>query len=209
MANNAPARRRPDARPDEILDAALDEFSARGFDAARMEDIAKRAGLSKAGLYLYFDGKEALLDALITREVAPIAERVRMLATAGAADPAATLRLIALTAVGKLAEARVFQVPRLVISISNRFPELAARYRARVVEIALTSAESLVCAGIEQGVFRAVEPRGFVRAFIGPLFFEAMWMHVLGGESAFAAPEKLVAQHLDILLNGVRAERAT
>lgn len=208
-AKAPPAKRRPDARPDEILDAALGEFAAHGFDAARMEDVAKRAGLSKAGLYLYFDSKEALLDALIAREIAPIAERVRALAMAGTADPAGTLRLIALTAAAKLSEPRLFQVPRLVISISNRFPDLAARYRARVVEVALTSAEALVRAGIEQGMFRAVEPRAFVRAFIGPLFFEAMWTHVLSGESAFAAPEKLVAQQLDILLNGVKAERAS
>ncbi len=58
-------RRRAEARPDELLDAALDEFIARGFDAARVEDIAKRAGLSKGAVYLYFKSKEEVLRALI------------------------------------------------------------------------------------------------------------------------------------------------
>ena len=62
-------RRRADERPDEILDAALEEFTDRGFDATRVEDIAARAKISKAGVYLYFDRKEDILRALIEREV--------------------------------------------------------------------------------------------------------------------------------------------
>ncbi|MGE3143325.1 MAG: TetR/AcrR family transcriptional regulator [Hyphomonadaceae bacterium] len=201
-------QRRPDLRPDQILDAALDEFAARGFDAARMEDIAKKAGLSKAGVYLYFNGKEALLDALIAREVAPIAERVRVLAEAGAADPAGALRLIAATVAQRLFDPRVFQTPRLLISISNRFPALAERYRARVAQVAVGALESLTAAAVAQGVFRPVPPRAFVRAFIGPLFFEAMWTHVLRGESAFADAQALIDEHFDLLLRGVQAERA-
>ena len=58
-------RRRPEARPDEILDAALSVFAEQGFTAARVEDIARRAGLSKGAVYLYFPSKEAMLNALV------------------------------------------------------------------------------------------------------------------------------------------------
>src|SRR5215469_10784815 len=87
--------RRADARPEEILDAALEEFTEKGFEAARMEDVAKRAGLSKAGVYLYFPSKIAVLEALIDAKVAPLARLVGTIAEHGAADPVMALRMMA------------------------------------------------------------------------------------------------------------------
>lgn len=198
-------RRRAEARPDEILDAALAEFTERGFDAARMQDIAKRAGLSKAGVYLYFESKDALLKALIQAKVAPLAHQAQAIARAGAADPVAALRMLAGAAAARFADAKVFAVPRLVIGLSGRFPEFADYYRTHVVEIARAAIESLVAAGIARGDFRRVDPRAAARAFIGPLLLEMIWAHVLGGESALAAPEKLIDAQLDVLLEGLRA----
>jgi AcrR family transcriptional regulator len=196
-------RRRAEARPDEILDAALAEFTERGFDAARMEDVARRAGLSKAGVYLYFPSKDALLKALIEAKVAPLAQQVEAIARAGEADPLAALRILAAAAAVRVADPKLFAVPRLVIGLSGRFPEIADYYRTHVVEIARGALEHLIEAAMAKGALRRVDPRAVARAFIGPLFFEAMWTHVLRGESALAAPEKLIDSHLDILLNGL------
>lgn len=196
------APRRPDARPDEILDAALAEFAAQGFDAARMDDVAKRAGLSKAGIYLYFPSKEALLTALIERELAPIAARVAALAAAGQADPVGAMRLIAATFAERFGDTRILQIPRLVISIANRFPEIAALYRARVADPAIAAFESLIRAGIAQGAFREMPPRAALRAFIGPLIFEALYTLVLKGEGV-PSRDDFIAQHFDIFLNGL------
>lgn len=197
--------RRAEARPEEILDAALAEFTERGFDAARMEDVAKRAGLSKGGVYLYFDSKDALLRALIDAKIAPLAAQAEMIARAGASDPVGALKLLAAAAALRLSDPRIVAVPRLVIGLSARFPELADFYRVHVAERALAALKSLIVAGIEQGVFRTVDPHAAARAFIGPIFFEAMWTHVLRGESALAAPEKLVESHLNLLFEGLRA----
>jgi AcrR family transcriptional regulator len=196
-------KRRAAARPDEILDAALAEFNEQGFDAARMEDVARRAGLSKAGVYLYFPSKTALLEALIEARVSPLARQAENIAAIGAADPLGALRLIARTAVELMKDAKVIAVPRLVISVSGRFPEIADFYRTHVVERARSALERLIEAAIAKGAIRAVDTRAVVRAFIGPLFFEAMWTHVLRGESALGAPQDLIEQHFDILLNGL------
>src|SRR5687767_9635670 len=67
-------RRRAEARPDEVLDAALDLFIEKGFAVTRVEDIARRAGLSKGAVYLYFDSKEKILEGLVRRAIIPIAE---------------------------------------------------------------------------------------------------------------------------------------
>ena len=196
-------RRRADARPEEILDAALEEFTEKGFDAARMEDIAARAGLSKAGVYLYFESKDALLKALIEAKIAPIAADAAALARAGEADPVGTLRLMAHGLIVRVANPKVFAIPRLVFGLSARFPEFAHHYRTRVVEVALGALETLIESAIAHGHFRAVPARAAARAFIGPFLVEALWAHALGGESLLAAPERLIEEHLDVLLQGL------
>ncbi|MES1200408.1 MAG: TetR/AcrR family transcriptional regulator [Pseudomonadota bacterium] len=208
-APNPRWRRRAEARPEEILEAALAEFTEKGFEAARMEDIARRANLSKGGVYLYFESKEALLKALIEAKIAPIAQNAQMIAAAGAADPINALKMLVRAAAHRFADPKVFAVPRLVISISGRFPEITAHYRAKVVDVARAALESLIAAGVAKGQFRDVEPRAAVRAFIGPILFEAMWLHVLQGESALTTAETLVEQHLDLLLQGLAKERSS
>jgi len=206
-ASNAPKtarwKRRAEARPEEILDAALAAFTERGFEAARMEDIAKAAGISKAAIYLYFPSKMALLEALIEAKVAPLAAQAQTLAAAGAADPLMALRMFATAAAHRMADAKVIAVPRLVISIAGRFPEIADYYRANVVARARTAVESLIDTGKAKGVIRDVDTKAATRAFIGPFFFEAMWTHVLRGETALNDPQKLIEQQFDILLNGL------
>lgn len=196
-------RRRAGARPEEILEAALAEFTERGFDAARMEDVARRAGLSKAGVYLYFPSKTAVLEALIEAKVAPLARMAETIAATGIKAPLATLRQFAGLAARLMGDPKVFAVPRLVLGIAARFPEIADYYREHTVERARAALERLVEAAIEQGAIRRVDPRAVVRAFIGPLFFEAMWTHVLRGESALGNPENLIEQHFDVLLKGL------
>lgn len=196
-------RRRAEARPEEILDAALEEFVARGFEAARMEDIAKRAGLSKAAIYLYFPSKVAVLEALIEAKVGPLARGVQALSASGMADPLTALRMMATMAAHRLSEPGLFAVPRLVIGISGRFPEIAKYYREHVVEKARGALETLIEAAMAKGQIRRVDKAAAVRAFIGPLFFEAMWTHVLGGETALNEPQKLIERQFDVLLAGL------
>jgi len=185
------------------LDGALAEFTERGFEAARMEDIAKRAGISKAAVYLYFPSKMALLEALIEAKVGPLAESARQIAVMGAADPKAALKMLAMAAAHRVADPNLFAVPRLIIGISGRFPQIAKYYREHVVEKARAALDTLIEAAMAKGQIRRVDKDAVVRAFIGPLFFEAMWTHVLGGETALADPQKLIEQQFDVLLNGL------
>lgn len=196
-------RRRAEARPEEILEAALAEFTTRGFEAARMEDIAKTAGISKAAIYLYFPSKTALLEALIEAKIGPLANQVQSLALAGQADPLMTLRMLATAAAHRIGDARVFAVPRLVIGLSGRFPEIAEYYRVNVVEKARGALEALIDAGKAKGVIRNVDTKAVARAFIGPILFEGLWTHVLGGETALNDPQKLIESQFDILLSGL------
>ncbi len=168
-----------------------------------MEDIAKRAGLSKAAIYLYFPSKIALLKALIQAKIGPLAQAAQMIASAGAADPLTALRTLASAAAHRLQDPTIVAVPRLVIGISGRFPEIATYYREQVVEKARGALETLIKGAIAKGQIRPVDTNAVVRAFIGPIFFEAMWTHVLGGETALNDPQKLIEQQFDVLLSGL------
>jgi len=203
-APSARWRRRAEARPDEILDAALEEFEAQGFDAARVEDIAARAGLSKAGVYLYFDSKAALLEALIRREVAPVAARAEAIALAGVADPPAALRAMATFAFGALANPRIFAVPRLVLSISKRFPEIAGVYRAEVIDRARGALIAIVRAGVARGDFRKVDAEAAVRLVVGPMLMEALLRHAFGARDIIVDPSQL----FELALSALAPERA-
>lgn len=195
-------RRRAEARPDEILDAALAVFTDRGFDAARVDDIAAAARLSKGAVYLYFDSKEALLKGLIEREVAPVAQRLRALADAGGDDPAATLRLV-VTAVTQLLNApQMFATPKLVLSVAPRFQEIAEFYRKRVLDEAIGAIAALHRKGVAAGVFRDAESDTVARMVMGPIFIYAMRKHVLGAKDK-SSPETRSAAHLDILFEGL------
>jgi AcrR family transcriptional regulator len=193
--------RRAEARPDELLDAALDEFIARGFDGARVEDIAKRAGLSKGAVYLYFKSKEDLLRALIEREVSPVLSRVGDLART-AADPRATLHLIARTGAAAVAQPRFISIPLLLIAVANRFPDLRDFYREEVAMHAKGGVEALIRRGIKLGQFRKVDPHAAARALIGGILFEALWAHVLRGPTKIAVPG-WPDGHIDLILNGL------
>lgn len=200
-------RRRAEERPDEILDAALDEFNERGFDATRVEDIARRAGISKAGVYLYFLSKEEILRELIEREIAPVARKMRELAEAGAGDPLGTLRALVAAFMTVMANPRLFAVPRVVISVTGRFPEIGEYYRKNVVEHGVGAIASLHRAGVARGIFREGDSEAVARAVAGPMMLHAMWTHVLGGDPGPATPAERAETHIDLLLRGLLKDR--
>lgn len=195
-------RRRADARPDEILDAALAVFTEKGFDAARVDDIATRAGLSKGAVYLYFDSKDALLKGLIEREVAPAAHRLRALAEASGEDVRATLTLLVTVATQLLSDPRIFATPKLVLSVAARFPEIGDYYRKRVIDEAIGAISALHMKGVASGIFRQADSDTVARMVMGPLLVYAMRKHVLGAKDK-SSPDERAKAHLEILFNGL------
>ncbi len=128
-----PRRRRKEARPEEILSAALESFAARGFAATRIEDVAARAGISKGTLYLYFDGKEELFKAVVRQALLPNLARIEALAATFEGPSALLLERLLATIAGVI-NSRVGAIPKLVIAEAGNFPDLARFYLAEVVQ---------------------------------------------------------------------------
>lgn len=198
--------RKPQARPEEVLEAALDLFAHNGFAATRMEDIAKSAGLSKAAIYLYFPSKEEVFKALVeTRLVAlraQMAEHVSQLK----GDPVAALRRIVQLWVASNADPRIIALPRIVLAESSRFPELADHYHRVVIAQTQSILVDLIETGITSGAFRSIDSKIAARALVAPLLFELLKQQAFKGHSDELSLSQLSEIFLDLFLSGVSTQ---
>jgi AcrR family transcriptional regulator len=204
-------RRRPEARPDEILDAALEVFSEAGFSAAKVETVARRAGLSKGAVYLYFPSKEAMLTALVERSVGALANKGReMVATFAAREPTQTYRLLLRTMLTEMSDPKINAAPRLVFAEAGRLPDLARYYRETVIDIGRAAIKQLIEAGVARGEFRDVEVEAAMRSMTGPAIAHLMLstLFAMPGDTPLD-PIKLADEISDIVLNGLRPRPET
>ncbi len=197
-------RRRSEARRDEVLDAALELFTERGFADTRVEDIADKAGISKGTVYLYFDSKEALMKGLIDRAISPIALKAITTINATGVDPYIVFKSVGGLLASRLGDPKVFAVPRLIIREAVRFPELAQMYRREVLDKVIPRLVELIDRQIKAGHFRPVDPDLAIRSLIGPIL-----AHIVLAEVFDMVPEdgpqvnRLIEQHIDIFYNGI------
>src|SRR5204862_3797071 len=141
-------RRRKSARPEEILQAALDVFTDRGFAATKLEDVARRAGVTKGTIYLYYENKEALFKALVRETIVPVIAKGEALAhsfTGTARDLFEQLIREYFRLVG---DTPLSGIPRLMIAEAGHFPELARFY----YEEAVTRPHRLMAGVLERGM---------------------------------------------------------
>jgi len=207
QSDKARWRRRKNARPQEILEAALSVFAEKGFAAARMDAIAERARVSKGTIYLYFESKEAVFRALIQET---LAKRVSDLATVvrDHRGPVAPLLRQLLLRLGHfISTSDLVVLPKMVIAEAGNFPDLARIYREEVVEKGLLLFGGLLQSGMERGEFRKVPVQHAVRLCMAPLLLAAMW------RTTFAQLDRepydyagLIDAHVTTLLRGLKPE---
>jgi len=199
-------RRRPEARPDEILDAALSVFVEQGFTAARVEDIAKRAGLSKGAVYLYFPSKEAMLNTLVEQSVGALAKAAeRLVALGGPQDPEAALRSVIYMMVSAMSDPDISAAPRLVLTEAHRFPDIASFYRTEVLNTARRTIGGLLEDGVETGHFRAVDSDMLMRCIGGPCLAHMMLAAIFDFHPEdMSEPADIADAISDLLLNGLK-----
>src|ERR687897_2931426 len=196
-------RRRKEARPDEILAAALASFAERGFAATRLDDVAARAGISKGTLYLYFKNKEELFEAVVRATLLPNLARIEAL-PASFEGPSATLLERLLLTIAGVVGSQVGAIPKLVIAEAGNFPDLARFYLDEVVRRGLRLIGAILRRGIERGEFRAVDVDHAVFCVIAPMLIAALWKNSLEPyDRAPMDPRALVRAHLDLLLRAL------
>ena len=203
----APTRRRQkEARPQQLLDAALGLFVEKGFAATRAEEVAQRAGVSKGTLYLYYPSKEELLKAVIrehlsTRIAAGAAEAERH--RGSAAD---LLREVLSRWWLEVLDSPTSGVFKLIITEVRNFPDLAEFYNREVVQPGEQLISRVVQRGVDSGEFDDIDVSVVVHSLVLPMVMLCMHKHSLGacpGHHEDFDPRAFVRAHIDLVIRGL------
>lgn len=200
-----PRRRRKDARPSELTAAALELFVERGFAATRLDDVAAQAGVSKGTLYLYFDSKEALFKAVIEEGIVPMLAAAEKTLADHAGSSAELLRALLFGWWQQIGSTRLAGVPKLIISESRNFPDVAQYYYDNVILRGRALLRAALKRGMDSGEFRLLDVESCIDVVFAPLLMLVVWRYSFCHCGRDIVPETFIGTHVDLLLNGLAA----
>jgi AcrR family transcriptional regulator len=206
-AAHAPRQRRKEARPQELLAAALDLFVEKGFAATRIEEVAQHAGVSKGTLYLYYPSKEELFKAVVRQNLSTlIAEGLEMVEQFEGSSADLLVELMN-TWWERLGSTPAAGIHKIVFAEVRNFPELAQFYADEVITPADRLFTSCVQRGISSGEFRPLPLHEVAQALMAPMIFLALSRHSFGCCPIQGAvdvdPAQMLRTNLDLILRGL------
>ena len=195
----AKRERRKEARPGELLQAALALFVEKGFAATKVEDVARMAGVSKGTLFLYFSSKEELFKAVVRDKI--VGQLSQFHAAIDAFEgPTDQLMRTFLHAWWQQADASQSSgIAKLMLSEGQQFPELAAFYREEVIDPARELIARVHARGVRQGEFRPIDPTYGPLTLLSSILFLALWRHAPALSPSQVSPLQPLA-YLDALI---------
>ena len=202
-------RRRKEARPAELLEAALALFVEKGFAATRSEEVARAAGVSKGTLYLYFPSKEELLKAVIQHFLGTEIETGVQEAAAADGPTAEVMEKLLVTWWTRIYEGPASGVFKLVITEVRNFPEIGEFWVERVVAPGQAIVSGLIRRGIERGEFAVDDVQSAVHSILMPLILECVHKHSFMacgiGKDIEIDPVQFMHAHLRLIFAGLQA----
>lgn len=203
-----PRKRRKEARPPELAAAALSLFVEKGFAATRLEDVARRAGVSKGTLYLYFDSKEALFKRVIEEGVVPVLIEAESIALRHEGSTFLLLEKLLANWWSGIGETAYAGIPKLMVAEASNFPELARFYHENVIRRGKALLAAALARGVASGEFAPMNIEAAVDVVIAPILMLVIWHHSLVCcESNPVDPKDYLATHLKLLGAGLVATR--
>lgn len=201
-------RRRKDARPAEILHAALACFAERGFAACKLDDVAARAGVTKGTLYLYFPNKEELFKAVVRTELLPNLDKLEEKLADEKMSASESMRWLISFWTKTIIGSSLAALPKIVISEVGNFPELAEFYSQEVIARVFRMIGGILRRGVEKGEFRSdINIEDTVSCVIAPVLFSMLYKHSLEPHSGRKLDtDSLFKTHAEILLRGLANE---
>jgi AcrR family transcriptional regulator len=188
---------RAEERRQAIIDAALDEFVARGFTATRLDDIAKRAGVAKGTIYLHFKDKESMFEELIRTALVPLIGRLHGPPPIGGSIRDA-VEGFARAFIQEVASTRRGDIVRLIVAEGPRFPAIADFYYREVVSRGLAAMRGLIELGVARGEIRHKDLARFPQILVAPAIIAVIWQSLFSKHAPLDATEMLRV-HLDLI----------
>ena len=167
--------RRKDARPQELLAAALDLFVERGYAATRLDDVAAQAGVSKGTLYLYFTNKEELFKAVVRENVVPILGEAESIVDNFQGPTSDLFREIAFGWWEKIGGTKLSGITKLMIAESSNFPEVAKFYHDEVITRGNAMIGRMLERGVASGEFRDIDIKQSLNVVCAPMIMLMLW----------------------------------
>ena len=198
-------QRRKEDRPAEITAAAMDAFASNGYAATKVEDVARRAGVSKGLLYRYFKTKEDLFKAVVRNFIAPKIDALTETVDKTELSATEFIRGPLLEFAQNLPKSRVRVLARLLIAEGPKHPDLVAWYWENVVSRGLGILRSILKKGIDNGEFRPSSVDGLPHLFAVPVVFSMIWKTLFETHDDLET-DALIETHFELILNSISVE---
>jgi AcrR family transcriptional regulator len=196
--------RRKEARPQELLASAIELFVERGFAATRLEDVARRAGVSKGTLYLYYANKEDLFKAVVRQSIVPMIGDAETSVAEFDGHSAELLRHVILSWWRRIGATKASGISKLILAEADNFPELARFYQQEVMSRGISMMSNMLERGIRRGEFRDIDVAQTAQVLIAPLIMLSTWKHTIAPcERCDLQPEAFLEAFLGITLHGL------
>ena len=190
-------------RREAIIEAALDEFIARGFTATRLDDVARRAGVAKGTIYLHFKDKESMFEELIRTALVPLIGRLHAPPPIGESVRNA-IEGFAQNFISEVANTRRGDIVRLIVAEGPRFPAVAEFYYREVVSRGLARMRAMIELGIARGEIRQKNLARFPQILVAPALIAVIWQSLFSKHAPLDAIE-MFRVHLDLIFGERRA----
>ena len=196
-------QRRKDARPSEIIEAAIAIFAERGFGAARLEDVARRAGVAKGTVFVYFQTKDDLFRAVAQTVLTSHLERLQGAAADLDRPIAELVPMLLMQAAAVIGEGRLPAMMRLLVSESRQFPDLARVWHDEVVSKVLGLLTMAIERAQARGEIKSGNARLYAFSIIGPMLASALFREVFRDTAPLPDLRELAEQHARTILDGL------
>jgi AcrR family transcriptional regulator len=196
-------QRRKEDRPAEITEAAMHTFAEKGYASTRVEEVARRAGVSKGLLYLYFKTKEDLFKAVIRSFVSPRLDALIEMIETTELSAEAFLRGPFLEFAKSVPHTPARMLVRLLVAEGPKHPDLIAWYWENVVSRGLGAIRSIIEKGVGNGEFRESALDEFPHLLVSPVIFSMLWKQLFETHAPMDT-DAFFEGHIDLMLNGIR-----
>lgn len=196
--------RRKEARPQELLAAALDLFVERGYAATRLDDVAAQAGVSKGTLYLYFTNKEELFKAVVRENMLPVLGEAEEIVSKHDGHSRELFIEIMRGWWERIGSTKLSGITKLMMAESGNFPEVSRFYYEEVIARSNAMIVSMLARGVARGEFRQIDPHQAMNVVVAPMVMLMMWKHSFGACGIREInPDEYLTCFIDLLLNGL------
>lgn len=198
-------QRRKEDRPQEITEAAMQAFADKGYAATRVEEVARRAGVSKGLLYLYFKTKEDLFKAVIRNFVSPKLDALTRTVDASDLSGEAFLRGPFLDFAKSVPRSPARKLVRLLVAEGPKHPDLIEWYWDNVVSKGMTAIRTVIQRGITNGEFRDNAIEEFPQLLVTPIIFSVLWSQLFQPHSALDS-DRFLDSHIELVLRAIKVD---